>query len=45
MPGDGLGYLDQAARALEAVEMSAGSYGMEELGEKVRGLRERMEGL
>jgi len=42
--GDVLGYLDGAARALEAVEMSAGSYGKKELGEKARGLRERMEG-
>ncbi len=29
--GDVLGYLDGAARALEAVEMSAGSYGKKEL--------------
>ena len=32
------GYLDKAARALEAVEMSAGSYGRKELGEKARGV-------
>ncbi|MDD5473335.1 MAG: DUF5814 domain-containing protein [Candidatus Methanoperedens sp.] len=42
--GDVLGYLDGAARALEAVELIAGSYGKKELGEKARGLRERMEG-
>jgi helicase len=41
--GDVLGYLDGAARALEAVELIAGSYGKKELGEKARGLRERME--
>ncbi|MBU4491525.1 MAG: DEAD/DEAH box helicase, partial [Euryarchaeota archaeon] len=43
--GDVLGYLDQAARALEAVELIAGIYGKKELSEKARGLRERMEGL
>ncbi len=42
--GDVLGYLDGAARALEAVELIAGSYGKKELGGKARGLRERMEG-
>ncbi len=42
--GDVLGYLDGAARALEAVEMIAESYGKKELMEKARGLRERMEG-
>ncbi len=42
--GDVLGYLDGAARALEAVELIAGSYGKKELGERARGLRERMEG-
>jgi helicase len=42
--GDVLGYLDGAARALEAVELIAGIYGKKELGEKARGLRERMEG-
>ncbi len=42
--GDVLGYLDGAARALEAVELIAGSCGKKELGEKARGLRERMEG-
>ncbi len=42
--GDVLGYLDGAARALEAVELIAGSYGKEEVKEKARGLRERMEG-
>lgn len=41
--GDVLGYLDGAARALEAVELIAGSYGKKELGGKARGLRERME--
>ncbi len=43
--GDVLGYLDGAARALEAVELIAGIYGKKELSEKARGLRERMEGL
>ncbi len=42
--GDVLGYLDGATRALEAVELIAGSYGKKELSEKARGLRERMEG-
>ncbi|MCZ7395115.1 MAG: DUF5814 domain-containing protein [Candidatus Methanoperedens sp.] len=42
--GDVLGYLDGAARTLEAVELIAGIYGKKELGEKARGLRERMEG-
>ncbi len=42
--GDVLNYLDQAARALEAVELIAGIYGKEGLGEKARRLRERMEG-
>ncbi len=42
--GDMLGYLDGAARALEAVELIAGIYGKKELGGKARGLRERMEG-
>ncbi len=42
--GDVLGYLDGAARALEAVELIAESYGKKELGEKARELRERMEG-
>jgi helicase len=42
--GDVLGYLDQAARALEAVELIAGIYGKEELSGKARCLRERMEG-
>ncbi|MCG2727912.1 MAG: DUF5814 domain-containing protein [Candidatus Methanoperedenaceae archaeon] len=42
--GDVLGYLDGAARALEAVELIAESYGKKELGEKARALRERMEG-
>ncbi|VVB92831.1 ATP-dependent DNA helicase Hel308 [uncultured archaeon] len=42
--GDVLNYLDGAARALEAVELIAGIYGKKELGEKARGLRERMEG-
>ncbi len=41
--GDVLGYLDGAARALEAVELIAGIYGKKELREKARGLRERME--
>ncbi len=36
--------LDQAARALEAVELIALIYGKKELREKARGLRERMEG-
>ncbi|MFZ3059699.1 MAG: DUF5814 domain-containing protein [Candidatus Methanoperedens sp.] len=42
--GDVLNYLDQAARALEAVELIAGIYGKKETGEKARGLREGMEG-
>jgi helicase len=42
--GDVLGYLDRAARALEAVELIAGIYGKRELGLKARELRERMEG-
>lgn len=42
--GDVLGYLDQAARTLEAVELIAGIFGKRELGEKARGLREGMEG-
>ena len=40
--GDVLGYLDGAARALEAVELIAGIYG-KELGGEARRLRERME--
>ncbi len=42
--GDVLNYLDQAARALEAVEMIAGIFGERELSGKARELRERMEG-
>ena len=42
--GDVLGYLDQAARALEAVELIAGIYGKKELGEEAKKLRVRMEG-
>ncbi len=42
--GDLLNYLDQAARALEAVEMIAGIFGKKELCSKARGLREKMEG-
>ncbi|VVB85984.1 ATP-dependent DNA helicase Hel308 [uncultured archaeon] len=42
--GDVLNYLDQAARALEAVELIAGIFGKKELCAKARGLRERMEG-
>ncbi len=42
--GDVLNYLDQAARALEAVEMIAGIFGKKEISGKARGLRERMEG-
>jgi len=42
--GDVLGYLDGAARALEAVELIAGIYGKKELGGEARKLRERMEG-
>lgn len=42
--GDVLGYLDGAARSLEAVELIAGSYGKKELGDEARELRERMEG-
>ncbi len=42
--GDVLNYLDQVARALEAVELIARIYGKEELSEKARELRERMEG-
>jgi helicase len=41
--GDVLNYLDQAARALEAVEMIAGIFGKKEISGKARGLRERME--
>lgn len=39
-----LGCLDRTAMVLDAVEMSTGSYGMEEPGGKARGLRERMTG-
>ncbi len=42
--GDVLNYLDQAARALEAVEMIAGIFGKKEISGKARELRERMEG-
>ncbi len=42
--GDVLNYLDQAARALEAVELIAGIYGKKEVSGKARELRERMEG-
>ncbi len=41
--GDVLNYLDQAARALEAVEMIAGIFGKKEISGKARGLREMME--
>ncbi len=42
--GDVLNYLDQAARALEAVELISGIYGKNELRSKARDLREKMEG-
>lgn len=42
--GDVLNYLDQAARALEAVEMIAGIFGKKEISGKAKELRERMEG-
>ncbi len=41
--GDMLGYLDRAARALEAVELIAGIYGKKEISQNARDLRERME--
>ncbi|MCG2734992.1 MAG: DUF5814 domain-containing protein, partial [Candidatus Methanoperedenaceae archaeon] len=42
--GDVLNYLDQVARALEAVELIAGIFGKKEISGKARELRERMEG-
>ena len=39
-----LNYLDQAARALEAVELIAGIYGKKDLSGRAKELRERMEG-
>lgn len=41
--GDLLNYLDQAARALEAVELIAGIFGKKEISGTARGLREKME--
>ncbi|HEY9245952.1 MAG TPA: DUF5814 domain-containing protein, partial [Candidatus Methanoperedens sp.] len=41
--GDMLNYLDQAARALEAVELIAAIYGKKDLSIKARILREKME--
>ncbi|MCX9013677.1 MAG: DUF5814 domain-containing protein [Candidatus Methanoperedens sp.] len=42
--GDLLNYLDGAARALEAVELIAGSLGKEDVRDRALGLRKRMEG-
>ncbi|MCX9010129.1 MAG: DUF5814 domain-containing protein [Candidatus Methanoperedens sp.] len=42
--GDMLNYLDQAARALEAIELIAGISGKKDLSGRARELRERMEG-
>jgi helicase len=42
--GDVLNYLDQAARALEAVELISGICGKNELRSEARELREKMEG-